>query len=77
MQKVLVSLPDDLAMRMKKTIPARQRSRVIARILEAEITKREDALYKCACDVEADHELNNDMLDWEVTAGDGIESESW
>ncbi len=77
MQKVLVSLPDDLAARMKRMIPARQRSRIIAKILEAEIAKREHALYQCACEVEADSALNNDMVDWEVTVGDGIEPDSW
>ncbi len=77
MQKVLVSLPDDLAIRMKRIIPARQRSRLIADLLKIEIAKRENELYKCACDVEADDALNNEMSDWEVTSGDGIESESW
>lgn len=77
MQKVLVSLPDDLAMRMKRIIPARQRSKIIAKILEAEVNKRENELYQCACDVEADHALNSEMSDWEVSTGDGIESESW
>jgi metal-responsive CopG/Arc/MetJ family transcriptional regulator len=77
MQKVLVSLPDDLAMRMRRIIPARQRSKIIAKILEAEVNKRENTLYQCACDVESDYALNSEMSDWEVTTGDGIESESW
>ncbi|MGB9498184.1 MAG: hypothetical protein ACKVE4_00200 [Dissulfuribacterales bacterium] len=77
MQKVLVSLPDDLATRMKRMIPTRHRSRIIAKILEAEIAKREHALYQCACEVEADSNLNTEMDDWEATVGDGIESESW
>ncbi|MDA3897556.1 MAG: hypothetical protein PF482_15580 [Desulfobacteraceae bacterium] len=77
MQKVLVSLPDDLATRMKRMIPPRHRSRIIAKILEAEIAKREHALYQCACEVEADNNLNNEMDDWEATVSDGIEFESW
>jgi hypothetical protein len=77
MQKVLVSLPDDLAARMKRMIPAKHRSRIIAEMLEAEIAKREHSLYQCACQVEADRELNNEMKDWEVTVGDGMEAESW
>ncbi len=77
MQKVLVSLPDDLAMRMKRIIPARQRSKIIAELLETEVNKRENELYKCACDVETDDALNSEMSDWEVTTGDGIESEAW
>ncbi len=77
MQKVLVSLPDDLAARFKRIIPARQRSKIIAKILDAEIAKREHALYQCACDVEADNALNNEMGDWEATISDGIDSDSW
>jgi uncharacterized protein YhaN len=77
MQKILVSLPDDLATRMKRMIPPKHRSRIIAKILEAEILKREQELYQCACEVEADSSLNNEMDDWETTVGDGIESESW
>jgi hypothetical protein len=77
MQKILVSLPDDLAARLKQMIPPRQRSRVIAEILESEINRREQALYQCAREVEADDALNNEMADWGVTVDDGIESESW
>lgn len=77
MQKVLVSLPDDLAAKMKRMIPAKQRSKMIADILAAEIEKREHSLYQCACEVEADSALNSEMNDWEATAGDGIEPESW
>ena len=77
MQKVLVSLPDDLATRMRRMIPTRHRSRIIAKILEVEIARREHALYQCACEVEADSSLNNEMNYWEVTVGDGIEPESW
>jgi hypothetical protein len=77
MQKILVSLPDDLAKRMKRLIPTRNRSRIIAKILEAEVVRREEALYQCACEVEADSALNTEMDDWETTVGDGIEPESW
>ena len=34
MQKILVSLPEDLVNRMKTTIPARQRSQVVEELLE-------------------------------------------
>ena len=75
--KILVSLPDDLVMRMRAVIPNRQRSQIIAKLLGRELKKREQELYKCACDVEMDEKLNQEMADWEVTVGDGIEPESW
>ena len=77
MQKVLVSLPEELVVRMKALIPNRQRSKILAKLLEQEVNKREKALYECACDVESDDNLNNEMKDWETTVGDGIEAESW
>ena len=77
MEKVLVSLPDDLARRMRVVIPNRQRSKVVAALLEKEIEQREQALYRCACDVEADEALNTEMVEWEVTSSDGITNETW
>ncbi len=77
MQKVLVSLPDDLASRMRAVIPNRQRSRVISEVLEKEVKKREKQLYRCAKSIETDDALNNEMSDWNITVGDGIEVETW
>ena len=77
MQKVLVSLPDNLAERMRAVIPNRQRSKVLSNLLEKEVEKREAALYLCACDVEADEALNKEMADWNATMDDGLENETW
>lgn len=77
MQKVLISLPDELAARMRATIPPRQRSKVLSKMLEEEIKRRESALYECALKVEADQSLNEEMDDWNTTVGDGIDAESW
>ena len=77
MQKVLVSLPDSLADRMRAVIPNRQRSKVLSNLLEKEIKKREEALYQCACDVEADEVLNKEPAHWDATVEDGLEDETW
>ena len=77
MQKVLISLPDDLLARMRAVIPNRQRSRIIAGVLENEVSRREQELYDCAKDIEADKALNNEMSEWDLTVGDGIEPETW
>lgn len=74
--KVLVSLPDELYARMQAVIPAGQRSRVVAALLEEEVKRRERELYECALAVEQDEPLQAEMADWEVTVGDGIEAES-
>ena len=77
MEKILVSLPDDLLRRMKTVIPARKRSQVIKELLEVEIEKREKELFGCAQAVEKDEALNREMAEWDATTGDGIESETW
>jgi hypothetical protein len=71
--KVLVSIPDSLYSRMTATIPSKQRSRLIAKLLEDEVKRREQELYLAALAVEQDEELGAEMKDWDVTLGDGIE----
>ena len=77
MQKVLISLPDNLLARMRTVIPNRQRSRIIAEVLESEVKRRERELYECARDVETDKALNTEMSEWDLTIGDGIEPQTW
>ncbi len=77
MQKILISLPEDLVNRMKTTIPARTRSQVVKELLEKEIRRREEALHECAVAVEKDEALSREMTEWDVTVGDGIEPETW
>ena len=77
MEKILISLPDDLVKRMKTVIPARKRSQVIKELLEVEIAKREGELFDCAKAVEKDEALNQEMAEWDTTTGDGIEPETW
>jgi metal-responsive CopG/Arc/MetJ family transcriptional regulator len=77
MHKVLISIPDQLAARMKVAIPQRQRSKVIAQLIEEEVEKRERALYECALAVEQDSALNREMEEWDVTLEDGVSDESW
>jgi hypothetical protein len=77
MEKVLISLPDELAVRMRATIPQRQRSKTITYLIEKEVTKREQLLYECAVSVEKDTALHKEMVDWEITFEDGIDNESW
>jgi len=72
MQKILISLPDQLASRMRATFSPRQRSVIIAHLIEAEIEKRERALYECAKAVEKDTNLRQEMMDWDVTIQDGL-----
>jgi hypothetical protein len=75
MQKILISVPDNLAVRMRATLPARQRSSIIVHLIEAEVEKREHYLFECASEVEKDKVLRDEMDEWDITLGDGIENE--
>lgn len=77
MTKVLISIPDKIASRMRAAIPQKQRSKVIVQLIEKEIEKREKALYDCATSVQKDNDLNNEMKEWDVTLNDGLTDESW
>lgn len=77
MNKVLISIPNDIAQRMRAALPQRQRSKIIVSLIEKEIERREKALYECALAVEADNELNQEMKDWDATLQDGLINESW
>ncbi len=77
MKKVLIYLPDELAQRTRVVIPGRQRSNVVASLLEKEVKQREKALYECACAVKADDTMQKEIAEWEITSGDGINNETW
>ena len=77
MEKVLISIPGQLAARMRAAIPTRQRSKTITQLIEKEIEKREKALYDCAAAVEKEAALHREMKDWDVTLQDGLDDESW
>lgn len=76
MEKILLSLPHALVIRLRATIPPRQRSKVIAHLLENEIARREEQLHACALAVEKDAALNKEMDMWEITIKDGVDDES-
>ncbi len=77
MQKVLLSLPEGLVSRMRALVPDRQRSRFITRLVEEELKRREEELYRIAREVEQDESLRVEMADWDVTAADGADHEAW
>lgn len=77
MERVLISIPDQLADRLRAAIPARQRSKTITHLIEIEVKKREQILYECAAAVEKDEALNREIKEWDLTLKDGLNDESW
>jgi len=75
MQKVLISLPDQLVLRMRAAIPRCQLSNIITRLIEQEVEARERKLYECALAVENNQALNEEMADWGITLTDGLKND--
>ena len=77
-QQLLVRLPEELARRLKRRVPARQRSLFVQRLLEQALPPDEgddDPLYQAALAVERDERLIAEMAEWDSTAGDGLAPE--
>jgi len=72
MQKMLLSIPDSLVVRMRASIPDRQRSKIVTSLIEQEVQRREQMLFECARDLEKDVNLNKEMDEWDITLQDGL-----
>ncbi len=79
MQQLLVRLPEDLARRLKRRVPARKRSAFVQQLLEQALPADEgedDPLYQAALDVERDERLAAEMAEWDAAVGDGLTPEA-
>lgn len=63
--KVMFSFPDQLVSRMKAAIPKRERSKVLAKLLEKELKAREHGLYLVAKELEEHAGLKKEMDTWD------------
>jgi len=76
MTQILLHLPDELVRRFKQSVPARERSRFVERLLEEALPDADDdPLYLIALEVQKDEALNAEMAEWEsATVSDGLEN---
>jgi hypothetical protein len=75
-QQLLLRLPEDLVRRLRRRVPARQRSAFVQALLERALPEGDDAsdpLYLAALAVEDDPALAAEMAEWDATAGDGLD----
>ena len=77
MESALISLPQELAIRTRATIPNRRRSKTIVGLIENEVHKRAKMLEQCAMAVEMDHTLYREMQLWDVIRQDGLSDATW
>jgi metal-responsive CopG/Arc/MetJ family transcriptional regulator len=74
-QQLLVRLPEELARRLKRQVPARKRSAFVQHLLEQALASQEDEddpLYRAALAVEQDQQLAAEMSEWDGTVADGL-----
>ncbi len=79
-QQLLVRLPEELARRLKRQVPARRRSAFVQHLLEQALAPaggEDDPLYQAAMKVEQDDRLMAEMAEWDGTVGDGLEAEAF
>jgi len=73
-QQLLLHLPDELVRRLKRTVPARQRSKFIQDLLQQALPPDgvgdRDPLYLAALEVEKDEALAAETGGWELVLGD-------
>jgi hypothetical protein len=76
-QQLLLHLPDELVRRLKRSVPARLRSKFIQDLLEQALPPdgvvETDPLYQAALAAEEDARLTAEMAEWEpATIHDGV-----
>jgi len=79
-QQLLVRIPEDLARRLKRQVPARGRSAFVQHLLEQALAPEvgeDDPLFRTAQQVEQDDQLMAEMAEWESTIADGLGAETF
>ena len=70
--RITLSIPDAVAHRFQAAVPARQRSRLVTRLLEHELAKRDDTLAAACRAANHDKALQREIDEWQ-SFDDGIE----
>ena len=74
-RKMTFSLPEELATRLVKRVPARERSRFLAQVLEKSLSEEDDALIRACLTANQDPDVKAIEQEWDEIR-DAIE-EPW
>ncbi len=66
MVRITLSIPDAVAYRFQAAVPPRQRSRLVTRLIEANLASHDDALAAACRAANQDSELEREMEDWQA-----------
>ncbi|OQY42063.1 MAG: hypothetical protein B6240_14370 [Desulfobacteraceae bacterium 4572_87] len=70
--QITLSIPDVVARRFQAVVPARQRSRLVTRLLEQELSKHDDTLAAACHAANRDKVLQREIEEWQ-SFDDGID----
>lgn len=70
--RMTLSIPDAVAHRFQAAVPARRRSRLVTRLLEQELSERDDSLAAACRAANRDRALVRETDEWQAF-DDGIE----
>lgn len=70
--RITLSIPDAVARRFQAAVPARQRSRLVARLLERELSDRDDSLAAACRAANRDQALRREIGEWQ-SFDDGVQ----
>jgi metal-responsive CopG/Arc/MetJ family transcriptional regulator len=70
--RITLSIPDRIARRFQAAVPARQRSRLVTRLLEHELSQLDNSLAAACRAANRDKALQHDIDQWQ-SFDDGIE----
>jgi len=69
--RITLSIPDRVASRFRAAVPARQRSKLVTRLLEQELVGRDDSLAAACRSANRDKTLEREIDEWQ-SFDDGI-----
>ena len=70
--RMTLSIPDAVAHRFQAAVPARQRSRLVTRLLKHELSERDNSLASACRAANRDKALQREIDEWQ-SFDDGIE----
>jgi len=68
MGEMLIKIPEELAAKFRSIVPRGERSKIIAKLIEEEVKRRDEKLYKIALELERNEKLNKEMEEWDVVS---------
>ena len=64
--RITLSIPDTVARRFQASVPARQRSRLVTRLLEKALTERDNSLAAACNAANRDKALTQEIDEWQA-----------